>query len=69
MNQKLHILGEGRKVIKKSVDEFAPDQTVSTVEYDDGTVVKMTITGGDIEVACNKTLEIQPDGQTAKMID
>ncbi|WP_050180658.1 hypothetical protein [Domibacillus robiginosus] len=69
MSQTLHILGEGRKVIKKSVDEFAPDQTVSTIEYDDGTIVTMTVTDGDIKIACNKQLDIQPDGQTAKMIE
>lgn len=68
MNQKLQILGEGRKVLKKEVDEFGTDQSVSTIEYDDGTIVKITIASGDIEIECNKELNMQPDGNTATII-
>lgn len=68
MNQKLQILGEGRKVLKKELDEFGTDQTVSTIEYDDGTIVKITIANSDIEIECNKELNMQPDGNTATII-
>ncbi|WNS82153.1 hypothetical protein RRU94_15495 [Domibacillus sp. DTU_2020_1001157_1_SI_ALB_TIR_016] len=68
MNQKLQILGEGRKVLKKEIDEFGTDQTVSTIEYDDGTVVKITIANGDIDIECNKGLNMQPDGNTATIV-
>lgn len=68
MNQKLQILGEGRKILKKELDEFGTDRTVSTIEYDDGTVVKITIANGDIDIECNKGLNMQPDGNTATIV-
>jgi hypothetical protein len=68
MNQGMNILLEGRTLIKTDVIEMDSNTIVTVNEYDDGTIIKFNQKAEQISVDCNKTLEIQPDGKTVKII-
>ncbi|NIK11204.1 hypothetical protein [Alkalibacillus almallahensis] len=66
---KMNILPEGRKLVNSKIHESKPGKLISSSEYDDGTIIKYHQEGGNIKIDCNKTLELQEDGETVKIID
>jgi hypothetical protein len=68
MSQEMTILSEGRTLIKTEVVEMTPTKIITVCEYDDGTIIKFYQEADNITVDCNKTLEIQPDGKTVRII-
>lgn len=64
----MQILTEGRKRIKTNVEQ-TEEKNIMIAEYDDGTILKLIQEADNTTVQCNKTLEVQPDGKTVKIID
>lgn len=57
----------GKKRVNFKVLEMTEDIIVSSTEYDDGTIIKTTMTAGQVILESNKTLILQPDGRTIKI--
>ncbi|MDF2065087.1 hypothetical protein [Bacillus sp. Cr_A10] len=64
----MQILVEDRKQIRSNVEQ-TEGKIITTTEYDDGTILKMTMVNDNISVECNKNLVIQPDGKTVLIRD
>ncbi|KON88919.1 hypothetical protein AF332_20395 [Sporosarcina globispora] len=60
---------EGRERTSFEVLEHTPEKVVSVTEFNDGTILKFEIVAGDINVSCNKSLVVQEDGKTIKIVD
>jgi hypothetical protein len=65
----MNIDTNGKNLVNTDVNEFEPGRIVTTHTYDDGTILKFEMNGGDVNVKSNKKLELQPDGETVKIID
>ena len=64
----MEILTEGRKLVKTDVKEFEPGKITTVQEYDDGTIIEFHQVAEEVTVSCNKTLQLQADGKTLKIL-
>ncbi len=66
---KVFIKADGRTLVDQNTKNLPNDNSVQTLKYDDGTVLRITVNGGDVNVECNKKIEMLPDGYTVKILD
>lgn len=59
---------EGRQLVETIIKEQTPSKTVSTSIYTDGTEITYINEAGEVSVSSNRTLQIQSDGKTVKLI-
>jgi len=65
---KFNIDLEGRKLVKIEILEQTSSKIISRTTYDDGTIIKYHQEAENINVECNKTLVVQSDGETVKIV-
>jgi|GEM_PF-6884505 len=59
---------EGRQLVNTIIKEQTASKIVSTSIYNDGTEITYIQEAGEVSVSSNKTLQVQPDGKTIKLI-
>lgn len=59
---------EGRQLVDTIVNEQTPSKIIRTSIYNDGTEVTTIHEAGEVSVSSNRTIQIQPDGKTVKLV-
>lgn len=59
---------EGRQLVNKIIKEQTATRIVTLDVYNDGTEVEYIHEAGDVSISSNRTLVIQPDGKTVKLV-
>jgi len=59
---------EGRKLVKAIIKEQTAERIVQTSVYDDGSEVTFVQTAEGIDISSNRTLQVQADGKTIKLV-
>ena len=59
---------EGRQLVNKIIKEQTATRIVTLDVYNDGTEVEYIHEAGDVSISSNRTLGIQPDGKTVKLV-